>query len=59
MQAGLTTFVCLQDEIPPQDKMPIRGVDGFLPYKPKAEIIASGAAAARRCPAAGSAWHVS
>lgn len=39
--AGVTTFISLQEEIPPQGEMPIKGVDGFLPYKPAATLIAS------------------
>lgn len=39
--AGVTTFICLQGEIPPQEEMPLKGVDGFLPYKPAATLIAS------------------
>lgn len=39
--AGVTTFVCLQGEIPAQGEMPIKGVGGFLPYKPAATLIAS------------------
>jgi hypothetical protein len=43
LQAGVTTFVCLQEEIPEQDQMPIRGINDFLPYKASALILASGA----------------
>lgn len=42
LQAGLTTFVSLQEEIAPQVKMPIGGQNGFYPYKAAADIIASG-----------------
>jgi hypothetical protein len=42
LNAGITTFVCLQAEIPPQKEMPIGGVDGFLPYKATADLMAAG-----------------
>ena len=41
--AGVTTFVALQEEVPSQEEMPARGVDGFMPYKPTADLIAAGA----------------
>ncbi|GAX75232.1 hypothetical protein CEUSTIGMA_g2677.t1 [Chlamydomonas eustigma] len=39
LNVGITTFVCLQDELPPQDMLKISGKDGFLPYKTTAELI--------------------
>jgi alanine transaminase len=39
--AGVTTFISLQEEIPPQGEMPLKGVGGFLPYKPAATLIAT------------------
>lgn len=41
IKAGITTFVCLQEEIPPQSEIRLAGVDGFLPYRGSAQIIAS------------------
>lgn len=41
VQSGLITYVCLQAELPPQKDIPLRGVDGFLPYKACALIEAS------------------
>eukprot|EP00197_Chlamydomonas_leiostraca_P006335 CAMPEP_0202865850 /NCGR_PEP_ID=MMETSP1391-20130828/6550_1 /ASSEMBLY_ACC=CAM_ASM_000867 /TAXON_ID=1034604 /ORGANISM="Chlamydomonas leiostraca, Strain SAG 11-49" /LENGTH=302 /DNA_ID=CAMNT_0049545731 /DNA_START=42 /DNA_END=950 /DNA_ORIENTATION=+ len=41
LEAGITTFVSLQAEVPAQDKMKMSGVDGFLPYKATAELIKS------------------
>ena len=43
LTAGITTFVSLQAEVPPQLEMPIGGVDGFIPYKATADLIAAGA----------------
>lgn len=40
VQAGITTFVCLQEELPSQDKMTIGGSRGFLPYMSIANGIA-------------------
>lgn len=42
LQAGVTVFVSTLTELPPQSKMPIGGRDGFLPYKPAADLIAAG-----------------
>jgi len=39
--AGVTSFISLQGEIPPQVEMPMKGVGGFLPYKAAATLIAS------------------
>ena len=41
MRAGITRFVCLQAELPPQADMPVGGKDGFLPYRPTATLIAA------------------
>lgn len=41
LEAGITTFVCLQDELPEQAAMKIGGVDGFLPYRATATLLAS------------------
>ncbi|PSC73500.1 MAP kinase phosphatase 6 isoform B [Micractinium conductrix] len=41
VQAGLTTFVCLQAELPPQESMRIGGLNGFLPYRATAQLLAS------------------
>lgn len=41
VKAGVTTFVCLQAEIPPQEEMRIGGVDGFVPYRAAATLLAS------------------
>lgn len=41
LDAGVTTFVCLQDELPPQDKMRIGGVNGFLPYRATVQLLAA------------------
>ena len=38
---GIRTFYCLQGEIPPQHEMPLKGVDGFEPYKAPATLIAA------------------
>ena len=32
LDAGIDTFVCLQDELPPQEEMPEGGIGGFLRY---------------------------
>jgi hypothetical protein len=42
IRAGITTFVCLQHEIPPQEEMRLGGVDGFLPYRAPAQLVAAG-----------------
>ncbi|EFN52274.1 hypothetical protein CHLNCDRAFT_58960 [Chlorella variabilis] len=41
LKAGVTTFVCLQAEIPEQGAMRICGVDGFVPYRAPATLLAS------------------
>jgi len=38
---GIRTFYCLQGELPPQDEMPLKGVNGFEAYKAPATLIAS------------------
>jgi hypothetical protein len=42
LSAGITTFVSLETNLPPQQEMPACGVDGFLPYKATADLIAAG-----------------
>ncbi|KAJ9529462.1 hypothetical protein QJQ45_013819 [Haematococcus lacustris] len=39
ISAGISTFVCLQAEVPPQEAMTLAGKNGFLPYKATAELI--------------------
>ncbi|KAK9813556.1 hypothetical protein WJX73_006802 [Symbiochloris irregularis] len=39
--AGITRFVCLQEELPPQDQMGLRGANGFLPYQATATLLAA------------------
>eukprot|EP01026_Neomeris_dumetosa_P067583 TRINITY_DN65923_c0_g1_i6.p2 TRINITY_DN65923_c0_g1~~TRINITY_DN65923_c0_g1_i6.p2 ORF type:complete len:273 (-),score=14.03 TRINITY_DN65923_c0_g1_i6:309-1127(-) len=41
LQNGVDTFVCLLDELPPQEDMKMSGVEGFYPYKAPAELIAA------------------
>lgn len=41
IDAGINTFICLQGEIPPQDDMTLAGVNGFLPYKAQATLVAA------------------
>lgn len=41
VRAGITAFVCLQEEIPAQHEMKIAGVNGFLPYRAPATLIAA------------------
>ena len=41
MRAGVTDFVCLQAELPPQEALPVGGKDGFLPYRPTATLVAA------------------
>ncbi|KAL3143255.1 hypothetical protein ABBQ38_002104 [Trebouxia sp. C0009 RCD-2024] len=41
VEAGITTFVCLQEELPAQDKMKIGGHRGFMPYMAVAQGIAA------------------
>jgi alanine transaminase len=38
---GITRFVCLQAELPPQEALPVGGKDGFLPYRPTATLVAA------------------
>lgn len=38
MREGLSTFVCLQAELPPQQEMRLVGVDGFLSYRAAAQL---------------------
>ena len=40
-RGGARKFVCLQAELPPQERMPVGGVKGFLPYRPTATLIAA------------------
>lgn len=46
ISANISTFVSLQAELPPQQQIPIGGIDGFAPYKATADLIAAGAAPA-------------
>ncbi|PNH00443.1 hypothetical protein TSOC_013733, partial [Tetrabaena socialis] len=39
LEAGVTTFVSLQAELPPQAQMTLAGKNGFLPYKSTADLI--------------------
>lgn len=41
LDAGVTAFVCLQAELPPQADVPVGGVGGFLPYRPTVTLMAS------------------
>jgi Cyclin-dependent kinase inhibitor 3 (CDKN3) len=41
LRAGVTRFVCLQAELPPQTELPVGGKDGFLPYRPTVTLIAA------------------
>ncbi len=41
LEAGITTFVSLNGELPPQEQMKLAGTRGFLPYKATAELIKS------------------
>lgn len=41
LEAGITTFVSLQAELPPQEQMKLAGKNGFLPYKATADLIRS------------------
>ncbi|CAL5229819.1 g13221 [Coccomyxa viridis] len=41
LNEGITTFICLQGEIPPQQEMRIGGVRGFVPYAATASLLAS------------------
>ncbi|KAG7673729.1 hypothetical protein NADE_004582 [Nannochloris sp. 'desiccata'] len=38
MREGVSTFVCLQAELPPQEEMRLAGVDGFLSYRAAAQL---------------------
>jgi hypothetical protein len=42
LDAGITTFVCLQAELPRQEGMPLQGIDGFSPYLETALRLHSG-----------------
>jgi len=39
LDAGVSTFISLQEEIPCQDEMRLSGVNGFLPYKGTVELL--------------------
>ncbi|KAG2447825.1 hypothetical protein HYH02_007281 [Chlamydomonas schloesseri] len=39
LETGITTFVSLQAELPPQEKMTLAGKNGFLPYKATADLV--------------------
>ncbi|KAG2430152.1 hypothetical protein HXX76_010251 [Chlamydomonas incerta] len=39
LETGVTTFVSLQAELPPQDKMTLAGKNGFMPYKATADLV--------------------
>lgn len=41
LEQNITTFVSLQAELPPQEKMTLAGKSGFLPYKATADLIRS------------------
>ena len=41
LDAGVTAFVCLQAELPPQADLPVGGQGGFLPYRPTVTLMAS------------------
>ena len=41
LHSGVTTFVCLQEEIPPQNEMRLAGSGGFLPYIGTATLVAA------------------
>jgi len=41
LDTGVTAFVCLQAELPPQSDLPVGGVGGFLPYRPTVTLMAS------------------
>jgi len=41
IETGISTFVCLQAEIPAQSQLSLAGKDGFLPYRSTAELIKS------------------
>jgi hypothetical protein len=43
LDAGITTFVSLQAELPPQEEMPREGIDGFYAYHETARRLHSGA----------------
>ena len=43
LRSGISTFVSLNAELPAQAAMPARGVDGFLPYKATADLLAASA----------------
>ncbi|MEW5305002.1 MAG: hypothetical protein WDW36_007574 [Sanguina aurantia] len=39
LEAGVTTFISLQAELPPQSDLTLAGLNGFLPYRATAELI--------------------
>eukprot|EP00889_Picochlorum_renovo_P003306 jgi/Picre1/30336/NNA_005700.t1 len=41
LMSGIKTFISLQGELPPQEEMPLKGVDGFQAYKAPATLIAA------------------
>eukprot|EP00891_Asterochloris_glomerata_P005205 jgi/Astpho2/5205/fgenesh1_pg.00074_%23_27_t len=41
LRAGITTFICLQEELPSHDDMKIGGHNGFMPYKAVAQMMAA------------------
>lgn len=41
VMSGIKTFISLQGELPPQEEMPLKGVDGFQAYKAPATLIAA------------------
>jgi len=41
LDTGVTAFVCLQAELPPQADLPVGGLNGFLPYRPTVTLMAS------------------
>jgi hypothetical protein len=43
LNAGITAFASMLNELPSQQEMPIGGVKNFVPYKPTADLIAAGA----------------
>jgi hypothetical protein len=55
LETGITEFVSLQAEVPPQADMPVRGVKGFMPYKATADLMAAGADS---CCMSGDSRHV-
>ncbi|RMZ53697.1 hypothetical protein APUTEX25_003231 [Auxenochlorella protothecoides] len=41
LEAGITTFICLQEELPPQAELTVGGHNGFQAYKPIAGLLAA------------------